>query len=79
MLSRLRMTVDDCLQEYEALGGKIFGHPRPFSIKGVLWHKFNHRRLKKAVKQVTSRHFGQSGEHAIHFAMDRTDEDMTQW
>ena len=26
MLGRLRMTVDDCIQEYEQLAGDIFGH-----------------------------------------------------
>lgn len=28
MLGRLRMTVLDCIKEYESLGGKIFGKPR---------------------------------------------------
>jgi len=30
MLSRLRMTVDDCIFEYENLAGRVFGHPRLF-------------------------------------------------
>lgn len=31
MLGRLRMTVDDCLREYERLSHRIFGSPRHFT------------------------------------------------
>ena len=30
MLSRLRMTVDDCIKEYEDLAGSVFGNARIF-------------------------------------------------
>jgi len=30
MLGRLRMTVDDCIQEYEQLAGGVFGHANIF-------------------------------------------------
>lgn len=30
MLGRLRMTVDDCIQEYERLAGSVFGHANLF-------------------------------------------------
>jgi hypothetical protein len=30
MLSRLRMTVEDCIWEYENLAGRVFGNPRLF-------------------------------------------------
>jgi hypothetical protein len=36
MLSRLRMNVDDTIEEYERLAGFIFGHPRIFSIRGPI-------------------------------------------
>jgi hypothetical protein len=56
MLSRFRMTVDDCLAEYKTLGEKIFGHPRPFAKGAIIWHKFNYRVLEEVIKDVTSRH-----------------------
>lgn len=79
MLSRLRMSVDECLQEYETLGGKIFGHPRPLSNKGLLWHKFDHKKLEKAIKEVTAKYDGQPNEFESHYALNRMDEDMFQW
>jgi hypothetical protein len=56
MISRFRMTVDDCLQEYKTLGGDVFGKPRPFTMKSLLWDKFNEKRLHKAIVDVTFRH-----------------------
>ena len=79
MLSRLRMSVDECLEEYEALGDKIFGHPRPFPNKGLMWHKFDHKRLEEAIREVTSKYDGQQNDFESFFAMDRMDEDLTQW
>jgi hypothetical protein len=32
MLSRLRMNVEDCIEEYLRFGGHVFGHPRSISI-----------------------------------------------
>lgn len=56
MVSRFRMTVDECLLEYKALGSEVFGRPRLLSMKGILWNKFNEERLHKAIEDVTSRH-----------------------
>lgn len=28
MLGRFRMTVEDCIDEYKNLAGRVFGHPR---------------------------------------------------
>ena len=79
MLSRLRMSVDECLQEYESLGGKVFGHPRPIPARGLLWPKYDHKRLETAIRTVTSKYNGGRSEFESQFAMDRTDEDMFQW
>jgi hypothetical protein len=58
MLSRLRMTVDDCLTEYETFGETIFGHPRWWSIRGPLpfpRDKYNAQRIVDAVSDVVGR------------------------
>lgn len=55
MLGRLRMGIDQCLEEYETFGGEIFGHPRWFSMRGPLpslKEKYDGRRLRKAVEDV---------------------------
>lgn len=67
MLSRFRMTVDDCIEEYKALGEKIFGHPRLLATKGaILWHKFNAKNFVKVICDVTSRH-SEGGEFAVDY------------
>lgn len=55
MLSRFRMSVDDCMKEYETLGQEVFGNPRPPSMKGLLWHKFDSKILRRVIEDVTSR------------------------
>ena len=57
MLGRLRMNIDDCVSEYERLGGKVFGHSRWFHLRSLLWFprdKYNHRNVEYAVKGVVS-------------------------
>ena len=65
MLSRLRMTVDDCINEYITLGQKVFGNPRPLAFGAVMWHKFNHRDLEDVIKDVTRRHSEKSELDAL--------------
>jgi len=52
------MTVGDCIKEYEEMGEKIFGHPRPPGPATVLmpWHKFDADNLKRAITNVMDRH-----------------------
>lgn len=38
MLFRLRMTVDECLEVYKLIGGKVFGNPGPLVTVRILWH-----------------------------------------
>ncbi|KAL8370125.1 hypothetical protein RB595_000483 [Gaeumannomyces hyphopodioides] len=61
MLARLRMPVDDCIEEYKTLGGKIFGNPRTFHQVG--WqalvknrkNKFATTPLEEAIQDVIRR------------------------
>lgn len=78
MLSRLRMSVDECIEEYEALGEKIFGHPRPIPNGATLWHKFDCKVLEKVIRDVTKR-YSEPSRFESHYALDRTDQDMFQW
>lgn len=70
MLSRLRMTVDDCINEYMTLGQKIFGNPRPLAFGAVMWHKFKYRDLEDVLKNVTRRHSEKSELDVLHFPSD---------
>ncbi len=72
------MSVDDCINEYETLGEKVFGHPRPFAKGALLWHKFDAKVLEEVIKDVTARHAEQR-EFGIKYAMDKLDDDMCKW
>ena len=78
MLSRLRMTVDDCIREYKALGDKIFGHPRPIPTGGTMWHKFDCKIFERVIRDVTAR-YSERSQFESHYSMDRMDQDMCQW
>jgi hypothetical protein len=60
MLSRLRMTVDDCIKEYENLAGSVFGNARVFhqTFLPTMWlqrPKYDAANLENVIKGVTSR------------------------
>lgn len=78
MLSRFRMTVDDCIEEYKTLGKEIFGHPRRMARGGFPWHRFNARTLEGVIRDVTSRH-NVNDEFESRYGMERMDKDMSQW
>jgi hypothetical protein len=66
MLGRFRMTVQDCLNEYENMSHKIFGSPRLISQRNigiVPWPKYNSSAMKKAFKEVTNRRSEQRQQH----------------
>jgi hypothetical protein len=56
MLSRFRMTVDDCIAEYERLGDEIFGNPRPLHSLTVVFKvaKYNSRKFEDSIRTVTN-------------------------
>lgn len=58
MLGRLRMNIDDCILDYERLGGEVFGHSRWFHLRSPLWiprDKYNHETLESVVQDVVVR------------------------
>ncbi|KAL8700206.1 MAG: hypothetical protein Q9201_005575 [Fulgogasparrea decipioides] len=66
MLGRLRMNVDDCIEEYETLGGKVFGRSRWFHIRSIppFWlprEKYNHRTLESVTQNLIDRRIPKIG------------------
>lgn len=60
MLGRLRMPVRDCIDEYEKLAGKVFGHPNHiyemrFPLPFISGTKFSEKGLIQAVNDVIDR------------------------
>lgn len=58
MLGRLRMSIDDCIAEYETLGPKVFAQSRWFHLRTPLFwprDKYDHRSLEKAIREVVDR------------------------
>lgn len=51
------MSVYDCLREYEKMGDKIFGRPRPLSRRdlGTSWHKYSAQAMEDVLKDVAAR------------------------
>jgi hypothetical protein len=56
MLSRFRMTVDDCITEFKNLGREVFGRPRAFLAGGILSTKFDGKKLDDFINGVSDRH-----------------------
>ena len=66
MLGRLRMNVDDCIKEYETLGGKVFGKSRWFHLRSIppFWlprEKYNHNRLEGVIQSLVDRRIPKIG------------------
>ena len=58
MLGRLRMTVPDCLAEYDMLGEQVFGNPRTvteLNFALTTRTKYNADKLKQIYQDVTER------------------------
>ncbi|KAF2866966.1 acyl transferase/acyl hydrolase/lysophospholipase [Massariosphaeria phaeospora] len=58
MLGRFRMTVHDCLREYETMSNIIFGRPRLVSQRNIAivpWSKYSAAAMERALKDVTAR------------------------
>lgn len=60
MLGRLSMTVDECLEAYENLAGKVFGHPRLLHMRNCLWpkDKYNCRILESVIEEIVRQREG---------------------
>jgi hypothetical protein len=58
MLGRFRMSIPDCLDEYEKMGNVVFGNPRIFcqrNIGIVSRAKYSAKAMEKAIKDVSER------------------------
>ncbi|KAI1751776.1 acyl transferase/acyl hydrolase/lysophospholipase [Xylaria castorea] len=57
LLSRFRMTVEDCLKEYETMAGTIFAYPRVFHKMNIFMgrNKYNTKNLEMAIREVIER------------------------
>ena len=75
MLGRLSMTVDECIEAYENLGDKVFGHPRRLHIKNVLYpkDKYNHKNLEDVIKDIIKQRDPQGRARA---SFQQPNEDM---
>jgi hypothetical protein len=58
MLGRLKLTVDQCIDEYKELGEAIFAHPRKAHVQNKLWlcSKFDWRNVESVMNQVVDRY-----------------------
>ena len=58
------MSVHDCIIEYEKMGRRVFGNPRPPGIGPIPtpWHKFDADSLEKVIGNVISRHGEEPGD-----------------
>ncbi|KAF1977176.1 FabD/lysophospholipase-like protein [Bimuria novae-zelandiae CBS 107.79] len=68
MLSRFRMTVMDCLNEYERMSNRIFGRPRWFSQRNLMipwWTKYSAAAMEKAFEEVTIRRSSRRERQAL--------------
>ncbi|MCJ1315256.1 hypothetical protein MMC15_000572 [Xylographa vitiligo] len=52
MLGRLRMSVDESLDAYRELAGRVFAQPRWFSLFGLARDMYDHHELRKAINEV---------------------------
>jgi hypothetical protein len=54
MLSRMKMSVNEALQQYNTVGNGVFAQPRPriVSIGGVLRPKYESKKMIEALKKV---------------------------
>jgi hypothetical protein len=72
MLSRLRMSVEDCISEYHTLGSQVFGSPRHFhslSLPLIIRNrtKYNTDQLEEALEDVITRRGRSEGPNRIAF------------
>jgi hypothetical protein len=72
MLSRLRLSVEDCISEYLTLGSQVFGSPRHFhslSLPLIVRNrtKYNTEQLEEALEDVITRRGRSEGPNRISF------------
>ena len=70
------MTVDECIREYERLGGVIFGRWR-LSFGGIARPKYSSRALENLVEKVAKEH--DIFEGTPNYNTQRNDDDLCKW
>ena len=61
MLGRLRMSIDDEINEFTSLAGRVFGKPRIFHIRSpLLWPraKYDHGTFERVIQELTDSYTG---------------------
>ena len=55
MLSRWRMSVAECIQQYEKFGENVFGSPRIWTCKGYPKTRYSKRPLLDIINRITKK------------------------
>lgn len=58
MLSRMKLSIDEALAQYDVVGNKVFGNPRPVHLDGKLLSKYRPQDMKKAVLSIIEARLG---------------------
>jgi len=79
MLSRMKMGINEALQQYSTVGNGVFAQPRPqiFSIGGVLRPKYESKKmigaLKKVVENGSKNEVRRTGHSEVRLRNETTD------
>ena len=79
MLSRLRMNVEECLDEFQTLLDNVWSQHQTFSIRSyTFWprEKYSHEALELALKDMVKRKNPDGNEDAT---FRQQNEDMCRW
>lgn len=52
MLARMKMGVDDAMEQYHTIGNKVFAHPRNITFGGLARPKYKSENMKQALHAV---------------------------
>ncbi|KAK5128542.1 hypothetical protein LTR85_003213 [Meristemomyces frigidus] len=59
MLSRMKLSIDEALAQYDAVGNKVFGNPRTVHFDGKLLSKYHPKDMKAAVLSIIETQLGE--------------------
>ncbi|EKJ69740.1 hypothetical protein FPSE_10056 [Fusarium pseudograminearum CS3096] len=74
MLGRLRFSVDEALDTYKSFGNAVFGKPRWFHVRSILWYprtKFSCRKTREAFQDAIKKALKRDHDPAIGHTRDR--------
>ncbi|VUC32771.1 unnamed protein product [Clonostachys rosea] len=80
MLGRLRMSVDEALEQYEDFGNEVFGKARWWHERSLFWYpraKYSSRKTREAFQKVVLKSL-QQGEHSAVTESFEDREDRTR-